>query len=167
MTTKYGSEKGQSLVEYGLVLVLVAIVIAAILAIFGDTVKGTYCRTTYMLAPDTDLSETCQAPIVMSITSHNGNAISVEARVHDPDGNPNAPYAAIDRVEFYIDDVNSTPVIIEYQYRYCLGAGDGNATGCGTYYNISGLSSGSHEVIMLAYDDDGNVGQARYRFTKD
>lgn len=159
------SSRGQSLVEYGLVLVLVAIVIVAILAIFGDTVRQTYCRAVYMLAPDTDLSNACQAPIIVPVGRQLPNAIDVEARLHDPDGDPNNPYAAIDRVEFYIDDESSPPVNIEYQFRYCLGDGNGNANGCDSSYSTSGLSPGRHQVIILAFDNDGNVGRARYPFT--
>ncbi len=166
MSTQFNREKGQSLVEYGLVLVLVAVVIVAILAIFGDTVKQTYCRATHMLAPEADLSNACQAPIISPIGSRGNNSLNVEARLHDPDGNPNNPYAAIDRVEFYVDDENSSPVTVEYQFRFCLGGGNGNTNGCGSGYNISSLPSGRHNIIILAYDNDGNVGRARYTFTK-
>ena len=166
MSNPRNSERGQALVEYGLVLVLVAVAIIAILTLFGDSIKQTYCRTTYALTPDADLSTACQAPIIMPIAKRNGNGLNLEAKLHDPDGDPDNPYAEIVKVEFYIDDEGGSPVIVEDEFRYCLGDGNGNSSGCTSSYDISGLSSGQHSVIILAHDSDGNVGRARYRFTK-
>ncbi len=166
MSPQFNPEKGQSLVEYGLVLVLIAVVIIGILAIFGDSVKQTYCRTTHALTPDADLSSACQAPIITPVASRNGNSLNLEAELYDPDGDPNNPYAAIDRVEFFIDNEASGPLLIERQYHFCLGGGNGDAGGCTAGYDISGLSSGRHTVIMVAYDNDGNVSRSRFRFTK-
>lgn len=39
-----GNQKGQTLVEYGLLLVLIAVVVVAILATLGTTVNSTYNR---------------------------------------------------------------------------------------------------------------------------
>jgi pilus assembly protein Flp/PilA len=38
----YPHERGQGLVEYGLILILVAIVVVAILTIFGTTIGSAY-----------------------------------------------------------------------------------------------------------------------------
>ncbi|MBI4789167.1 MAG: pilus assembly protein [Chloroflexi bacterium] len=40
------SERGQGLVEYGLVIILVAIVIVAILAVLGPQISNLYSRVT-------------------------------------------------------------------------------------------------------------------------
>lgn len=158
-------EEGQGLVEYGLTLMLVAVVIVGILTLFGDSVKATYCRTTHQISPDADLSGPCSAPILMpDLVSQGPNHINIEVQIHDPDGDPNNPYAAITQVEFYMDDTNSGPVHTEYHYRYCLGSNSG-LNPCNNY-NISGLANGGHTVIILAYDNDGNVGSARYAFSK-
>lgn len=44
-------EKGQGLVEYALILVLVAIVIIIILGVFGESVRDIYCDITRELDP--------------------------------------------------------------------------------------------------------------------
>ena len=42
-----GGENGQGMVEYALVLALVAVVIIAILSVFGPAVGNMYSRVTY------------------------------------------------------------------------------------------------------------------------
>ncbi len=156
-------EKGQGLVEYSFILLLVAIVVIFAVALFGVTLKNQYCRITYGLSPLGDLSTACTVPIVSpSMIEEGPGYIDLEAEVYDPDGNPGDPYAAISKVEFYIDDTNGSPVQTESYHQYCLG---GNQSGqpCDNY-NISSLSSGVHTVIILAYDTDGNIGTARYHF---
>jgi len=39
-----GSERGQAMVEYALILVLVVIVVLVILIVMGNTVKNMYCN---------------------------------------------------------------------------------------------------------------------------
>lgn len=48
MFERYLSEEGQGLMEYALVLVLVAIVVIAILSAFGEQVEGLYQIATAM-----------------------------------------------------------------------------------------------------------------------
>ena len=151
-------EHGQSLVEYALVLVLVAVVIIGILTIFGETLQDTYCRTLYTLSldPGASLASACKKPIiVVHVNTATSSVLNLEAEVHDPDGSA----GTIDKVEFFIDGVF---VRTENAYRYCLGAG--NAT-CNDQ-NISGLAAGKHTVTMKAYDDDGNVSILNYDITK-
>ncbi len=155
-------EEGQGLVEYALIIVLVAVAIIAIMTLFGQQTKGVYCRTVHQLTPDADLSSACQAPIAMPRMVDSGPGyINVEVDIHDPDGNQ---YSAIDRVEFYIDNTDSAPVQTEYQYRYCMGGGPSNQP-CNNF-NTGGISAGRHKVIILAYDSDGNVGRSSISFTK-
>ena len=149
-------ERGQSLMEYALVLVLVAVVIVAILTLFGETLQETYCRTVYTLQLDSggDLSSSCTKPIIVTqVNTVTSSVLNLEAQVHDPDG------GTIVKVEFYIDDVY---IRTEGAYRYCLGAGDANCRD----QNISGLAAGRHTVTMIAYDNQGNVGTLNYSFTK-
>jgi pilus assembly protein Flp/PilA len=156
-------EDGQGLVEYALILGLVAIAIIGIMTLFGEQAKNVYCRTVHQLAPDADISSACQSPIVMPrLVASGSNFINVEAHVYDPDGNQNKPYAAITKVEFYIDSTDSAPVLVERAYRYCLGSGNGSCSN----FNIGSLSSGPHEVIIMAYDKDGNIGTSTFRFKK-
>lgn len=159
-------EEGQGLVEYALILVLVAMAIVAIMTLFGQQAKGTYCRTVHQLTPDADLSSACQAPIAMPRMVGSGPGfINVEVDIHDPDGNPNSPYGAITKVVFYIDDTNSSPVNTELHHRYCLGNNSGNNP-CNNFNIPGSLSSGRHKIIVLAHDSDGNIGRSSISFTK-
>lgn len=51
-------ERGQSLVEYAMLLMLVAIVLIVLVALFGTNLRSTYCRVLSELFPDMDLSGT-------------------------------------------------------------------------------------------------------------
>jgi pilus assembly protein Flp/PilA len=167
MNTTYfhSKEDGQGLVEYALILVLVAVVIIAITTLLGESIKGTYCRTVHQLTPEADLSSACLAPIAMPQSTSSGpNTINLEVAIHDPDGNPNNPYAQITKVEFYLDNTETAPIQVEYYYRYCL-SGNSGPNPCGPY-NISGLSTGQHKIHILAYDTDGNIGRSSFSFTK-
>jgi pilus assembly protein Flp/PilA len=161
----FSEEEGQSLVEYALIIVLIAIVVIVVVTLFGSTLKDTYCSVVYQVVPGSDVSQACSKPIVIPmLLGQGGGQINVEARIHDPDGDPDNPYTAITHVEFYIDSTDSGPVQTEYAYPYCLGS---NTSGnpC-LNYSTGSLSSGPHTVIILAYDADGNMGRSRYRFTK-
>lgn len=158
----FSSERGQGLIEYSLVLALVAIVIIAILTLFGETASDAYCSITYQIASDTDLSEACSRPIIVpSVATNGSSSIVVEAIVHDPDGDPDHPYATINKVEFYLDSSDNL-VRTESSYRYCLGGGDGSCNS----YNISHLSPGKHTIYIWAYDSDGNIGKKNVHFTR-
>lgn len=167
MTSKhfFSKEDGQGLVEYALILGLVAVVVIGIMTLFGEQAKGIYCRTTHQLVPDADISSACQAPIAMPrMVDRGSNFINLEVEIYDPDGSKSNPYSAITKVEFYINSTEKNPVHTEYKYRYCLGSNSG--TNPCRKYNINSLSNGRHKVIILAYDSDGNVGRSSYTFTK-
>jgi pilus assembly protein Flp/PilA len=40
----FGKEKGQGIIEYALILVLIAMVVIVVLAIFGDVLNEAYCN---------------------------------------------------------------------------------------------------------------------------
>jgi len=158
-------EGGQGLIEYSLILTLVAVVVMTAVAFFGQSLMNAYCQISLEFSVATDLSSPCSTPTIKPVVNAQGpNTINVEAVIHDPDGNPDDPYSTIDRVEFYIDDIAGSPVQIEYIHRYCLSGNPPNAP-CGNYHT-NGLSSGEHTVIILVYDDDGNVGRSQIDFTK-
>ncbi len=158
-------EGGQGLVEYALIVSLVAIVVIISLSVLGEALKNQFCIITNELSLADNPSENCTGSLTILIINDQGpNTINVEAEVHDPNGDPNDPYATISKVEFFIDDTSGGPVQTEYFYRYCL---SGNPSGqpCGDY-NISGLSPGEHTVIVKVYLDDGTVSTSQIIFTK-
>lgn len=158
-------EQGQSLVEYALVLVMVALVLIVVVTLFGTTLSNTYCRVMSQMFPDADLgSGQCATPQASARLLGSGPGyINLEAVVTDPDGDSGNPYGAITKVEFYIDSTAGSPVQTEYSFHYCLGSGD--SPSCNNF-SINGLSAGSHTVIILVYDSDGNVGRTTYGFTR-
>ena len=158
-------ERGQGLVEYALLLILIALGVVVMLALFGQSVSDTYCRISFELSIATGTSGGCSAPrISLRPHSEGPSHLNLEAEVVDPDGDPDDPYGAIDRVEFYIDDTSSGPVQTEHHYRYCL---SGNPSGlpCGNF-DTSGLSPGDHVIIVIAYDDDGNSTTNKYNYRR-
>ena len=62
------SQEGQGLVEYALILVLVAVVVIASLLVLGPTVKQAYCKVVGALQPGS-CSVTTTAPGTGAITS--------------------------------------------------------------------------------------------------
>jgi len=157
-------EGGQGLTEYAFILTLVAVVVMMAMAFFGQGLMNAYCQITLEFSVIADLSGPCDSPMVSPVINAQGpNTINIEAVILDPDADPADPYGAIDRVEFYIDDANGSPVQTEYHYRYCI-SGNPSSQPCGNY-STSGLSSGGHTAIILAYDDDGNVGRSEIDFT--
>ena len=80
---KSSNEKGQGLVEYALILVLVAIVVIAILLVLGPTVSQVYCEVANGLQPGT-------CGIVISVTAErkpppNDNHLKVTITVSESD----------------------------------------------------------------------------------
>jgi len=158
-------EAGQGLAEYSLIISLVAIVVVMAVAFFGEGVANQYCSIISVLPFSSDPSTGCDTPITrLTLIDQGPNYINVEATVNDPDGDPDDPYGAISKVEFYIDSTTGGPVQTEFIFRYCL-SGNPSGAPCGNY-DISGLSAGQHTVIVKTYDNDGNVGTSQITFTK-
>ncbi|GAB4575536.1 MAG: hypothetical protein Kow0077_27490 [Anaerolineae bacterium] len=150
----YASTAGQGLVEYALILVLVAIVSIVVLAVLGTQVQETFCDVLLNLgsmAPDV---EACEAPRVTCSGLSDGQVVSspvyMEAIVSDNNGP-----SSIQRVDFYVD---STHIRTEYHYKYCLGGTDD----CSTPQNIS---PGTHTIRAVATDADGYQGSCSVTVT--
>ncbi len=134
-------DPGQGLVEYALILVLVAVVVIAVLTLLGDEVATVFCTVTVSIGGSSgDSDGACAAPIVNCV----GGA-SPEANVFDDKDE-------IQRVEFY---VNGALIRTEYQYHYCMGGGNGPV--CPSYPIPPGAV-----VKMVAYDQDGNSGECSF-----
>ncbi len=136
-------ESGQGLVEYALILSLVAVVCVVALAIFGDQLAQTLCKVVWALDASAKLPTCERINVSCGGVSVSGGYVSVEATVSDTIGDDN-----VDRVVFYVDGVvrhtESVP-------KYCFGAGDGS---CGS----RSLSSGTHTIRAVAFDAEGNSG---------
>jgi Flp pilus assembly pilin Flp len=156
-------ERGQGLVEYSLILLLIAMAVFVSLVFFGQSVRDTYCQIIIGLAPLTDPSEACSQPMItLRPHSQGPNHLNLEAEINNPDGDPDDPYGAIERVEFYIDDTNGSPVQTEYHFRYCL---SGNHSGDPCHnFDTSVLAPGDHTFIVIVYDTDGNTSTSTYRY---
>ncbi len=142
---------GQGLVEYALILVLVAVVTIVIVGLLGQQIQSVFCDALMGLGDHAPRVSMCEAPRVQCAGIASGTTVtspfSIEAIVTDNQGP-----GSIDRVEFLID---GTYYRTEYVYRYCLGSGDAT---CGLY-NPAGLSPGTHTITAIAYDADGHTGQ--------
>lgn len=149
------SERGQGLVEYALILVLVAIVVIVALTTAGQKVRDIFCDiVVYLDASAAANQPACAAPrvtLVVALGAGSGK-INVEAIVKDAQG-----ANTISNVKFYLDG-SSTAAVQENQYRYCLGGGNAS---CSDY----SLSSGSHTVRAVATDQDGNTGETTVSVT--
>ena len=157
-------EEGQGLVEYSLILLMVAVATVVAVAFFGLSVKNTYCGIMNEL-PFTDSPENCGASVVKPLVIAEGpNNLNLEADINDPDADPGDPYGRVNRVEFYIDSMGSSPVQIEHHHKYCL---SGNSSGqpCSSF-DTSGLQAGDHDVTIKVIFNDGSTGTATYTYTK-
>ncbi|MCC7447833.1 MAG: hypothetical protein IT324_10465 [Anaerolineae bacterium] len=156
-TLRRTSQKGQGLVEYALILVLVAIVVILILSVAGQKVGDIFCDLVIQLggtAPDSITA--CAAPRV-TISGVGGTVsgtIQVEAIVKDNKGLG----SNITSVKFYVDGTLKNS---ESTHKYCLGGGDG---ACDPFHTSS-LSNGPHTLRVVATDADGNSGEATVTFT--
>ena len=163
--SKGRKEGGQGLVEYSLILLLIAMAVFISLVFFGQSVRDTYCKIIIGLAPLTDPSEACSNPfITLRPHSQGPNHLNLEAEVVVPDDDPDDPYGTIDRVEFYIGDTNGSPVSTEHFYRYCLGGGP-NGMPCQNF-DTSGLPPGDHTFIVIVYETDGNSSTSEFTYHK-
>jgi Flp pilus assembly pilin Flp len=142
-------DRGQGLVEYALILVLVGLVVIVSLVIFGDRLQKTYCQAVYSLDPNID-APLCEA-LSVSCQVQTSSPFRLEAVVTDNAGDNN-----VTKVQFYVDDhLYNT----EDEYMYCLQ--DGNGPLCVSY---SG-SHGEHKFSAVAFDADGNAGRCSIEVT--
>lgn len=159
-TYRWGSHRGQGLVEYALIFALVAVAVIVLLAATGQKVGEVLCdvviRTGAKIPPNIAM---CAAP---RITIHGlaggqtvSGSITVEAIIQDDKLDTTGD---ITYVDFYIDEVRITHQLTA---PYCL---EGNDTNC-TPHSTSALSSGPHILRIVAEDADHNVGETKVPFT--
>ena len=146
-------QKGQGLVEYALILMLVGVAVIVAVSLFGTQVKNAYCQVIGVLGGDLQ-DKGCPIQVQCVGSPSGSNPFSLEAIVNDTIGADN-----ITNVVFSID---GTTINTEGLYRYCLQGGDSSCQ----LYNPSGLSSGSHTIRALATDGNGNTGSCSVGFTK-
>ena len=152
-------QKGQGLVEYALILVLVAIVVIGSMALVGKRVASTFCSIVMQIGGSvpTSIANSCNSPQISFSGISDGQTttspITVEAIATDPKTGSTITNAQ--NVKFYIDDIL---VQTEYAYKYCLGAGDGT---CGSL----AVSHGSHTLKAVVVDSKGNTGDLTISFT--
>ncbi len=136
-------QKGQGLVEYALILVLVAIAVIIIVALVGEEVQDTYCGVVFSLDPNAD-APFCEA-LEVTCAIQTTSPFRMEAIVQDNAGDDN-----ITEVRWYVDGkLHNT----EHFYHYCLEDGDGPL--CAPYTG----PTGQHKFTAVAYDADDNVGR--------
>lgn len=140
-------EHGQGLVEYALILVLVAVVTIVIVGLLGEQIQVIFCDIVLSLGDSAPEIEACEAPRVVCSGASNGQVfnggVPLEGIVTDNNGPE-----SIQRVEFYVDgNLRQT----EYIYHYCLAGTDDPCP-------PRSLSSGTHTLEIKAYDTDGYEG---------
>jgi pilus assembly protein Flp/PilA len=163
---KRRDREGQGLVEYALILVLVAIIVIAILTLFGQAVASTYCSVVYTLNPNAKGVQVCKDPIVTCIVeSNSASAFSVHAKVLDPNGTTNGEAGNYDNrmsVQFYVNNVPRGAA--EVFYKYCFPGGNGGSsiphTGLCDTTPASGPTSvqSGDKVKAIATDNEGKTG---------
>lgn len=155
--------RGQGLVEYALILVLVAVVVIVVAALLGDQIQIVYCDIVLALGEGAPTVPACEAPRVTCTGLANGatvtGPINVEAVVQD---NKGVSTENIQWVQFYVDgNLRKT----EYLYHYCIGGGGENGIPCNSF-STSSLSSGDHTIRAVATDADGYTGECSITFHK-
>lgn len=146
-------EKGQGLVEYALILVLVSVAVILILTVAGESIAQLFCKIVTQLDPNAT-APICEKISVSCNGSKNGNTVNVEATASNLKQGD-----SIDYVTFYVDGtVNNT----ERVSRYCLGQGDANCQPL----NINNLSPGTHTVKAAVFTKNGATGTCEFTFTR-
>jgi pilus assembly protein Flp/PilA len=149
------SEKGQGLVEYALLLVLVAVVVIVILSLVGRTIADKMCDVVIELSgqPIPDDVAACRAPRITLQGIAGGQTVSGTINVEAVIKNNNGLMKTGATVDFMIDGVT---VNHEGGWRYCLAGGADNGPACNNY-NLSGLPSGTHTLKVVATDSDSGL----------
>ena len=150
------AQRGQGLVEYALILVLVAVVVIVVAAVLGEQVQDVYCDVVLSLGSGAPTVPACEAPRVTCAGVGNGEhvsgSINMEAVIRD---NKGVSSENIPQVRFYID---GTLRHTEYIERYCLGGGGDGGVNC-NLFSTSSLSSGEHTIRAETTDADGYTGE--------
>ncbi len=139
-------ERGQGLVEYALILMLVGIVVILVLILFGEALQKQYCQIVYSVNPEAEI-EMCETIEVACNYTTGSGWVNLEANVTDTAG-----VNDVKNVKFYND---GNYVRTEWFVPYCMGSNPSGGTSCNNY----NTSSGSHTIVAIATDDEGNTGQ--------
>jgi Flp pilus assembly pilin Flp len=134
-------ERGQSIVEYALILVLVATVVIVVGIVLGESVKDTYCDVVLSLDPGAEAPGCELVSVPCKVTS---SPLSVEAVVNDTQGEDD-----IERVDFYKDGEWYNG---EFEVKYCLAGGNDP---CEKFDE----PSGTYTITAIATDAEGNTGE--------
>src|SRR5215207_9591153 len=111
-------EAGQGLVEYALILSLVAIGVIGITALLGENVISIYCRIVLTLQPDTETTVCGQLELDCAASYGGGQITGSASAVSLPND------SSINQVDFSIDGVI---VWTDYEPEYCI---DGSNLEC-------------------------------------
>ena len=113
-------EQGQSLVEYAMLLMLVAIVLIVLVALFGTNLRGTYCRVLSELFPDMDLSGTQCDPAAASywLPDSAPGYIDLDSGVSGLLGPNYSMHGANAKAELSIDSRTSRPLQTVNRYHF-------------------------------------------------
>ena len=152
------SARGQGLVEYALILTLVAIAIIVILSVVGKQLGEKFCDVIIELGgTPPDSLNVCRAPrIILEGIAGNqtvSGSINVEAVVRTNHGLVTDYTAHTMHVDFYIGD---TLVNHEEGWRYCLAGGPDGGAPCNDF-SLAGMSSGPHILHVIATDTTTNL----------
>ncbi len=152
-------QKGQGLVEYALIVALVAVVVIVSMAVVGKRVATTFCSIVLQIGGTipVGITNSCSGPQIALSGISDGQTttspLTVEAIISDPKTGSTITNAQ--NVKFYIDD---SLVQTEFNYRYCLGSGDGPC-------NSLTVSHGPHTLKVVATDSKNNTGDLTISFT--
>ncbi len=175
------ADRGQGLVEYALILVLVAIVVILVVGLLGDEIKGVFCNVVAELgdnppdiaacqpappeAPPEEEEEEEERSEVICMGVSNGQTVSgsivFEAVINDVQG------LGTNYVDIFVDGLrdpfNPAGGRREWVYHYCLRGPDSGCTGFDTH----ALSNGSHTIRAVAYWGDGTTAECSVTFNVD
>ena len=152
-------QRGQGLVEYALILVLVAVVVIGAASLMGGQIKSAFCTIVVDLGGNlpANVAAACFAPQITLTGISDGatttSPLTVEAILTDPKTHLTITNAQT--VTFYID---GSQVQVEYVYKYCLGSGDASC-------NPLAVSSGPHTLRVVAVDSKGQTAETSISFT--
>ena len=152
-------QKGQGLVEYALILVLVAIVVIGSMALVGKRVAATFCSIVLQIGGSVPagIANSCSGPQIafsgISDGQTTASPITVEAVLTDPKTGSTITNAQ--SVKFYLD---GNLVASEFAYRYCLGGGNGSC-------NSLSVAQGTHTLKAVGTDSSSNTGETTISFT--
>lgn len=146
-------EKAQGLVEYALIMILVAMVVIAAAALFGQEVRASYCKIVVSVDPSAEPPGCNQLAVACVIQGTPPGNLTWEASVDDSVGEDDVDY-----VQFYVD---GTLAHSESRPRYCFISGD---SACNPF-SPSMWGSGQHNLVAIAYDKEGNMGRCSTSIT--